>query len=136
MQQAVHELSPEVFEGTEARQRLAKMLMRLFDHWQLDNRAKLDLLGMSANSRARLTRFAAGTAALPKGRDTRDRAAYLLAVHKALRLLYPENPGLRYDWVNRRNQALDNLRPIDIMRDHGLIGIAKIARFLDYLRGQ
>lgn len=129
-------LEPVSFDDDESRRRLAKMLMQLFEHWQLDNRTKLELLGMSENSRSRLPQFAAGTAALPKGRDIRDRAAYLLAMHKALRLLYPENPKLRYEWVHRRNQVLGNVRPIEIMREQGLIGIARVARLLDHLRGQ
>lgn len=60
-----------------------------------------------------------------------ERAAYLLAIHKALRLLYPENPGLRYDWVNRRNRVFNDRTPLDVMRDEGLPGIAQVARFLE-----
>lgn len=124
------------FDSAEARADLAPMIMRLFEHWGLDSRTRLELLGMSPNSRSKLSAFARGASPLPKGRDTRDRVAYLLAIHKALRLLYPENPRIRYDWVNRRNRLLDNLRPIDVMREGGLIGIARVARFLDHLRGQ
>jgi hypothetical protein len=73
--------------------------------------------------------------ALPNSRDMLDRIGWLLSIHKALRLLYPKNEDIRYSWVKRRNQLLNNERPIDIMQEQGIIGIAKISRYLDHLRG-
>lgn len=136
MENAAQELPPVAYESPDTRRDLARVIMRLFDHWQLDSRTKLELLGLSPNSRSKLADFASGKTGLPKGRDARDRVAYLLAIHKALRLLYPENPDLRYSWVHRRNGLLNNVAPIDIMREQGLIGIARVARFLDQLRSQ
>ncbi|MEX0732776.1 MAG: antitoxin Xre/MbcA/ParS toxin-binding domain-containing protein [Aquisalimonadaceae bacterium] len=136
MENTAYDLPPVSYDSPDTRRDLARMIMRLFEHWRLDSRTRLELLGMSPNSRSKLSEFTAGKAGLPKGRDARDRVAYLLSIHKALRLLYPENPTLRYDWVNRRNRMLENMRPIDVMREQGLIGIARVARFLDYLRGQ
>jgi hypothetical protein len=68
-------------------------------------------------------------------RDMLDRIGWLLSIHKSLRLLYPRNEHIRYTWVNRRNRILDDQRPLDIMTSQGLIGIARVARFLDFLRG-
>ena len=51
----------------------------------------LELLGLSAKGRAMLSKYAKGDA-LPEGRDTLDRVGWLLAIHKVLRLLYPQNP--------------------------------------------
>lgn len=122
------------FDDVEVRKKTAKLLMRLFEHWKLDNQQKLALLGMSENSRSQLAKFAAGTAPLSKGRDTQDRAAHLLSMHKSLGMLYPFNPDLRYSWILRRNELLDGKRPIDIMIEEGLLGILKMARFLEMLR--
>lgn len=122
------------FDDTEVRKTTAKMLMKLFSQWELDSAQKLALLGMSGNSRAQLNKFAQGQAPLSKGRDTQDRAANLLSIHKSLGMLYPFNPELRYGWVTRRNEMLGGRRPIDIMLDEGLVGILKMARFLEHLR--
>lgn len=118
----------------EERGRMAKLVTRLFELWQLSTAEQLNLLGLSETSRALLTKYRKGEP-LPLSRDVQDRVGWLLAIHKALRLLYPQNEALRYSWVSRRNQALDNLRPLDVMLEQGIIGIAMVSRYLDLQRG-
>jgi len=120
--------------SVEARQSLAKLVIKLFDHWGLSTADRLELLGLSANSRSVLAKYAKGDA-LPEGRDTLDRVGWLLAIHKALRLLYPQNPEIRYTWVNRRNSAFTNLTPLTVMKEQGIVGLARVARYLDFYRG-
>jgi hypothetical protein len=122
--------------SADARKKVAKALMRLFDQWDLDNATRLNLLGLSENSRALLTQYRRGEKALSASRDALDRAGWLLAIHKALRLLYPQNDQLRHSWVNRRNRALGNYRPLEMMTEKGIIGLANISRYLDFQRGR
>lgn len=120
-------------ENSEARQALARLVLNLFDRWGLSGADQLNLLGLSANSRAVLNKMRKG-GALPAGRDILDRASYLLSIHKALRLLYPRNPDDRYNWVNQRNADFGQRAPLELMRE-GMIGIAKVSRYLDHVRG-
>jgi len=120
--------------GTEARGELAKIIMRLFELWSLSTADQLELLGLSPKSRGLLAKYAKGEA-LPESRDSLDRVGWLLAIHKALRLLYPQNPEIRYTWVNRRNTAFANLTPLIVMKEQGILGLARVARYLDYYRG-
>ena len=122
--------------GTHERKVLARALMKLFDQWDLYNAARLNLLGLSEKSRALLPKYRGGEQGLPQSRDALDRAGWLLAIHKALRLLYPENDNLRHSWIKRRNRALDNRTPLDLMTERGLIGVATVSRLLDYQRGR
>ena len=117
-----------------SRKKLATLTTRLFDKWNLSSTEQLGLLGLSPTSRKMLIDYRKGNA-IPNSRDMLDRIGWLLSIHKALRLLYPKNEDIRYSWVKRRNQLLDNQRPIDIMQEQGIIGIAKISRYLDHLRG-
>lgn len=117
-----------------SRKKLATLTIRLFDKWNLSSTEQLGLLGLSPTSRKMLSDYRKGNA-LPNSRDMLDRIGWLLSIHKALRLLYPKNEDIRYSWVKRRNQLLNNERPIDIMQEQGIIGIAKISRYLDHLRG-
>ncbi|MDH4276001.1 MAG: MbcA/ParS/Xre antitoxin family protein [Gammaproteobacteria bacterium] len=119
----------------ESRSDLGQLVMRLFEHWNLDTTAQLSLLGLSPNSRALLTRYREG-AAVPGTRDTLDRIGWLLSIHKALRLLYPYNADLLYGWIKRRNTAFDGRTPLEVMTEQGLIGIARVARYLDWQRGR
>jgi len=119
----------------ESRSKQAVLISNLFDHWKLNTENQLNLLGLSSTSRSMLGKYRKGNP-LSSSRDMQDRAGWLFAIHKALRLLYPRNPDLRYSWVSRRNRAFNNLAPLDLMKDEGLIGIAKVARYLDFQRGQ
>jgi hypothetical protein len=121
-------------QGTEARGELATIIMRLFELWELSTADQLELLGLSPKSRGLLAKYAKGEA-LPESRDSLDRVGWLLAIHKALRLLYPQNPEIRYSWVNRRNTAFANLTPLTVMKEQGILGLARVSRYLDYYRG-
>ncbi len=72
-------------ETPESRRALAKLVIRLFEVWDLDTATQLNLLGLSEKSRALLTRYRKGEP-LSANRDTLDRVGWLLAIHKALRL--------------------------------------------------
>ncbi|MEZ0471217.1 antitoxin Xre/MbcA/ParS toxin-binding domain-containing protein [Luteimonas salinilitoris] len=120
----------------DARRDLARILAALFEQWALPTEQQLALLGMSPESRKVLAQYRRGERALPNSRDTLDRAGYLLGIHKGLRLLFPEDPELRFGWVRRRNRMLDGRTPLEVMLEEGLVGLARIARFVDFQRGQ
>lgn len=120
----------------DSRKTMAKALINLFNHWDIDTNTRLNLLGLSENSRALLNKYKNGKQGLSTSRDTLDRAGWLLSIHKALRLLFPQNEGLRYSWVNRRNRAFDNHTPIEMMTERGIIGLANVSRYLDFQRGR
>lgn len=123
------------FNDEAARADVTQLVMRLFERWGLDTNAQLSLLGLSAARRAMLSRYRRGSS-LPASRDLLDRVGWLLSTHKALRLLYPQNAELRYSWVKRRHGAFDHRTPLDVMMEDGLIGISKVARYLDGQRGR
>jgi hypothetical protein len=122
-------------DATDTRQALSRLVMKLFQLWELSTADQLELLGLSPKSRAMLSKYSRGDA-LPATRDIQDRVGWLLAIHKALRLLYPRNPELRYSWVTRRNAVFNNLPPLAVMKEQGLLGIARVSRYLDFYRGQ
>jgi hypothetical protein len=113
---------------------LARMLTRLFDHWQLDSRDQLAMLGLAAGNRAALNRYRKG-APLANQRDLLDRAGHLLAIHKNLRLLFPHNRELAYCWMTTRNRAFDNTTPAEVIRERGFSGLLRIRAYLDRARG-
>jgi hypothetical protein len=135
MAHAKHKSDDVVLESADSRKALATLSIRLFQLWKLSTADQLELLGLSHKSRAMLSKYARGEA-LPATRDMYDRVGWLLAIHKALRLLYPRNEDIRYSWVNKRNAAFDNFAPLDVMKEQGIIGIARVARYLDFYRGQ
>jgi hypothetical protein len=118
------------------RRDLARVVAALLTKWELPGDMQLALLGLSPESRKLLPQYRRGERALSNTRDTLDRAGYLLGIHKGLRLLFPEDDALRYGWVKRRNRLLDGRTPLEVMLDEGLVGLARVARFVDFQRGQ
>lgn len=116
--------------SSQDRSALAHMVMRLFDHWKLSTEDQLVLLGMATSNRAALMRYRKGQ---PIGinRDQYDRVGHLLGIHKNLRQLFPQNIELAYRWMSTRNNAFDNLSPIEMVKEWGFSGLLRIRTYLD-----
>ncbi|TLU82871.1 MAG: DUF2384 domain-containing protein [Chlorobium sp.] len=113
---------------------LARMVMTLFDHWMLSTEEQAVLLGLAASNRSALTRYRKGEP-IGTSRDQYERVGHLLAIHKNLRLLFPENRNLAYRWMSTRNKAFDNLTPVEVIREWGFSGLLMVRSYLDRARG-
>jgi len=117
------------------RTRIGKMLMTLFDHWDLTTSQQLSLLGLSKDNRSALSNYRKGRA-LANDRDKLERAGILLSVHKSLRLLFPHNRALAYAWMRQPNRAFQGVSPVDVIDQQGMIGLYLVRAYLDRQRGQ
>jgi hypothetical protein len=122
----------EILESDD-RAALAKIVMTLFGHWQLSAEDQAELLGLSKNSRATLTRYRKGQP-IGTSRDQLDRVRYLLNIHKGLRLLFPQQRDLAYRWMRTRNRAFENLTPVDMVKEWGFVGLPRICAYLNHAR--
>jgi len=114
---------------------LARMVMKLLEHWQLSTEDQAALLGLATSNRAALGRYRRGEA-IGGGRDQLERVGHLLGIHKSLRLLFPQNIDLAYRWVTTRNRAFDNRTPVDVIKEHGFAGLLMVRGYLDRARGR
>lgn len=119
---------------TDDRNAISKMIMKLFDHWQLKTDEQLQLLGLSPTNRASLMKYRKGTP-LANDRDKLERASMLLGIHKSLRLLFPANRELAYSWMSRPNKAFGGLSPVQLVVEHGMMGLYMVRSYLDRQRG-
>ncbi len=108
----------------------AKMLMQLFDRWQLNKRQRAALLGLSPLKHRMLTRYHRRTL-IGSNRDQLERVGHLLVIHRNLRLLFPQNRDLAYRWMTTRNKAFDNLPPVDAIQEWGFAGMLMVRSYLD-----
>ena len=126
--QTLSEIQP-VTEPDKAK-RLTKMVMRLFEHWELDTESQLTLLGLSPTSRSVLSTYRKGERA-PSSVDAMDRVSYLLAIHKNLRLLFPDAPKLAYGWIKHPCPDLENQTPLTVMKRSRIPGLNRVLTLLD-----
>ena len=132
MSAVLNENYPIGTQSETERQKVTKMVMRLFDKWKISTETQLSLLGMKASSRAILSKYRNGERCIPNDIDKLNRVGLLLLIHQCLRSLYPENPDIIYTWVKCKNKQLDNEPPLHLMQTYGLLGLAKVARFLEF----
>ena len=118
-----------------SRERLAKLVVALMDHWQLALPDQAALLGLSAQSRSTIARYRKGEP-FADSSDLLARAGHLLGIHKALRILFPHDRHLAYRWISAPNRRFGGVAPLEIMKSHGYEGILAVRRYLDFERGR
>lgn len=118
------------------RSALARMVTRVFELWSLGSEDQLAMLGLSTSNRAALSRYRKGEP-LAANRDLLERAGHLLAIHKNLRLIFPQDQDrdLAYAWMTRRNRAFDGRTPVEVVREWGFTGMLMVRAYLDRNRG-
>lgn len=118
----------------ENRERLARMVVQLFDHWQLSAPDQASLLGLSPASRATVARYRNGDP-LADNTDLLARAGHLLGIHKALRIMFPHDRDLAYRWVSTPNRRFGERKPLETLKQ-GYEGILAVRRYLDFECGR
>ena len=118
-----------------SRERLARMVVSLLDHWNLTPNDAAVLLGLSTQSRSTIARYRRGEP-LADSADLLARAGHLLGIHKALRILFPHDRDLAYAWVTTPNRRFGDVAPLEVMKRHGYEGILAVRRYLDFERGR
>lgn len=121
-------------QSEQNRGALAKMVTRAFEHWKLGTEEQLAMLGLATNNRAALSRYRKGEP-LATNRDLLERAGHVLAIHKNLRLAFPQDLDLAYAWMTQRNRAFDGRTPVDVIREWGFAGMLVVRAYLDRIRG-
>lgn len=122
-------------QSDQNRGALAKMVMRAFDYWKLGTEEQLAMLGLATNNRAALGRYRRGEP-LAANRDLLERVGHLLAIHKNLRLIFPQDRDLAYTWMSQRNKAFEGLTPVEVIKEWGFAGMLVVRAYLDRARGR
>jgi hypothetical protein len=129
------ELAPDTdLHARGSRERLARMVISLLDHWNLSPNDQAVVLGLSTQSRSSVARYRRGEP-LADSADLLARAGHLLGIHKALRILFPHDRDLAYRWVSTPNRRF-GATPLEVMKRHGYEGILAVRRYLDFERGR
>ena len=119
----------------DARARLARLVVKLLDHWALSSQDEATLLGLSRESRSTVARYRRGEP-LADSADLIARAGHLLGIHKSLRIIFPHDRELAYRWISTPNRRFSGMPPLEIMKQYGFEGILAVRRYLDFERGR
>ncbi|HCS14005.1 MAG TPA: hypothetical protein DIW28_09545, partial [Zetaproteobacteria bacterium] len=64
-----------------------------------------------------------------------ERVGHILAIHKNLRLIFPQDRDLAYAWMTSRNRAFEGRSPVEVIKDFGFLGMLMVRAYLDRNRG-
>lgn len=124
-------LPPSHHYDVEVRKEFTMLIMRLFDLWRLTPDQKALLLGHSPKTRSTILNYKNGSHPIANNRDLIDRIGHLLAIHKALRILLPENKDLAYQWPTTKNKFFENKTPVEVISDEGFEGLLKVRAYIE-----
>lgn len=121
----------EVDRVADDLRKLGGVVVSLLKKWNLSEEQQSALLGFRTDDFAASSSPEIGAQPMSAAPEVVHRAAQLIAIHRSLRMLFPENEGLRFSWVARRNPAFGGSAPIDVMLRDGRDGIARVWAVLD-----
>ena len=100
------------------------------ERWGLSIDQQITLLG--SPGRSTFFKWKKEGGALPK--DTRERLSHLLAMWKALRILFTQD-SRGEQWLNQPNDYLEGRTAIEVMLQGGMADIIHVRQYLDAQRG-
>ena len=112
---------------------LIKQLQALFKHWQLSPAQQLAVLELGGSADAAQTEIDWPSYLAGKNLEC---AGHLLAIHAALRTLFPANPELAYSWIQTPNKAFEGATPLTLIENSGITGLLTIRTYLQRALGQ
>jgi hypothetical protein len=124
----MRETSLNDLQDPDARAAVAAAVVALFNRWNLGERDRAILLGLSEKSQCPVDE------ALERGRGSMERMGELLAIGRALDVKFRHQPVLRDQWIATYPLELAGTRPLDVMLRGGLPGMRQVRALL--ARGQ
>lgn len=106
----------------------------LMAHWQCTTEQQRILLGSVGNT----TYFSwKKRPAVRLPHDTLERISYLMGIHKALRILFSNQPERAYQWATKENAAapFNGRSALAYMLGGRVMDLADVRRYLDSVRG-
>lgn len=114
-----------------------RAMFELAERWRLDQRQLALLLGATVRTLQRWREAGEGEGfAAPLSADTSERMSYLLGIHKALAVLFPEEAA-QLAWLRNDNAspAFGGQAPLARMLSGRVADLYHVRRYLDGIRG-
>lgn len=115
----------------QVRRDLARVVLELLNRWGLSASEQVELLGLQDVGPDALDHLRRGELVLRDAPVILARVGNLLAIHKGLRLLFPENEDIRFGWVRMCSSRLDGEAPLTIMLRDGVEGLLRVRGIVD-----
>lgn len=115
---------------------LGEAFWNLVKHYDLGRRQQAILLGMNPENRKTLQDYQSKSA-IPLEADKFARVGILLGIHKNLRILYPQNRDVVYNWMTTTQELFHHKTPMEFIEGdeaNSFLRLMMVRRALDVLR--
>ncbi len=110
--------------------RLTQACLVLFDYWEADHIAQVQLLGLEGQVPSRMM-SRHQNAPIPFPEETMGRVSKLLRLGRTLEAMLPLNPVSAHAWINTPNRSYGGNAPINLIKEKGEVGIDILQANLD-----
>lgn len=107
---------------------------KLLNTWRLDRSDAIPLLGLKPSDLSHATDVLAGRATL-RGRDAKDRIAYLFRIRKTLSALFRDE-DVENEWLRERHEMLDDKAPMDLLREGSMENLLLVKEYVEAAAGR
>ena len=107
---------------------------KLLKTWRLELGDVVPLLGLEPSDLSYATDVFAGRATL-RGRDAKDRIAYLFRIRKTLSALFRDE-GVENEWLRERHEMLDDKAPMDLLLDGSMENLLLVKEYVEAAAGR
>lgn len=111
-----------------------KAFRRVIDDWNLDIAAAAAMLGFEPEDGSLVAGVLDGVYSL-RGRDTKDRIAYAIAIHHALRSLY-RNVDIERQWLTEPKHELHSQAPISFLKNGAMDKLLAVKQLVEFVAGR
>ena len=107
---------------------------KLLKTWRLERSDAIPLLGLEPSDGSYATDVFAGRATL-RGRDAKDRIAYLFRIRKTLSALFRDE-DVENEWLRERHEMLDDKAPMDLLLDGSMENLLLVKEYVEAAAGR
>ena len=107
---------------------------KLLKTWQLERGDAIPLLGLEPSDLSYAADVFAGRATL-RGRDAKDRIAYLFRIRKTLSALFRDE-DVENEWLRERHEMLDDKAPMDLLLDGSMENLLLVKEYVEAAAGR
>ncbi|MFV1997512.1 MAG: DUF2384 domain-containing protein [Acidiferrobacterales bacterium] len=115
----------------QERIRISIVIMDILDNWKVEDKDKVSLLGLPAETRSRSLRKYREDTPFPNEPAVWERLQHFAGIDDALHTSYPRNPHMAGMWMHRKNTRFGDRTPLICMLEDGMVGINAVHMHLD-----
>ena len=110
-----------------------QLLNKILETWRLDKADAVSLLGLEPSDQGYAADVLAGRTAL-RGRDAKDRLAYLIQIRMALSALFRDE-GVENEWLREPQVPLDGKEPMQLLLEGSMENLLLVKEYVEAATG-